>query len=202
LLERIRWEPSDEDPVARVRGSRDLALRELAGLREALAWRDSVARERDRAPFRVAGDAQLLEVARQRPRSVDELARVAGMNASVARSEGAALLERLDRVDRLPEGELEPFPQRRANGRGRPPPEVEALAERLKDVRNRRASALGIDRGTLMANAVITEIAWVHPRSLGELGEVAGIKGWQIGTSGEDLLAVLKPSRSHDSSRN
>ena len=59
-LEDTRWEEdSEEDPVQRVKGARDLGPREVTALREPLAWRDRIARDRDRAPFRVAGDQAL-----------------------------------------------------------------------------------------------------------------------------------------------
>ena len=193
-LEGVRWEEDqgEEDPVVRVRGARELGPRQLAALREALAWRDQLARERDRAPFRVAGDPSLVEAARSRPRSVEELARVPGINPGLARTEGPRLLERFDRVEALPLTELPPYPRRQPNGRGRPPPEVEELAERLKEVRNRRAVALEIDRGTLMANSVLTEIAWERPRTPAALRAVPGVKGWQAEVVGPELLEVLK----------
>jgi ribonuclease D len=190
-MERVRWEGQDDDPVLRVRGSRDLAPRELALLREALIWRDTVARERDRAPFRVAGDQPLLDLVKKRPRTLGELSQVVGINPSLMRTEGEALLERLKVVEQLPESALAPYPPRKANGRGRPSPEVEELTERLKEARNRRAQALGMDRGTLMANGVIAEIAWVRPKTLQALAGVPGVKKWQLEAVGKDLLSVL-----------
>ena len=200
-LEGIRWEEGEEDPVVKVRGSRELAPRELAALREALVWRDRVARERDRAPFRVAGDQPLLDVVRRRPRSVGELAQLGGINPGLARSEGEALLQGLDRVERLPLSELTPYPARRPNGRGRPTPDVEALAERLKEARNRRAEALGIDRGTLMANSVILEIAWIRPSTSAALAGVPGVKKWQMEAVGRELLTVLTAGRAAEKHR-
>ena len=192
-LERIRWEDdAGEDPVVRVRGARDLGPRELTALREALAWRDRVARERDRAPFRIIADASLLEAVRKQPRSVKELAQIKGMNPGLARSEGPALVAEMERVERLPASELVPYPRRQPNGRGRPPPEVEELAERLKVARNRRAVELGIDRGFLVSNSVLTEIAWERPRSLDALRAVQGVKDWQVEAVGSELLAVLR----------
>jgi ribonuclease D len=73
-LEGTRW--SDEDSSLaffRIKGARDLTRRELALLRELVPWRDSVAREVDRATFRVMGNEVLLDIARTAPRSVKEL---------------------------------------------------------------------------------------------------------------------------------
>ncbi len=193
LLEETRWteEPNDEDPVVRVRGARDLAPREVTALRAALEWRDRIARERDRAPFRVAGDQALLEVVVRRPRSAKELAEVRGMSPALARQEGAELIEQLDGVDRLPDAKLVGYPRRPRTGPGRTPPEVDERVERLKQVRNRRADELRIDRGTLLPNAVLLEVARLEPRSAEELAVVPGMRRWQAEMLGEALLTVL-----------
>lgn len=192
-LENTRWAETngEEDPVARVRGARDLDPRELAALREALAWRDEIARERDRAPFRIAGDQVLVEAVLRRPRSADELNEVRGLNPALARQNGPALIERLGRAAALPDGALVPYPRRARTGPGRPAPDVEERAERLKEVRNRRADELKIDRGTLLPNAVVLEIARLAPKSPDELAEVPDLRKWQAEALGEPLLAAM-----------
>jgi len=189
-LEDVRFEQDESDPVTRVKGARDLDLRELAALREALDWRDAIARERDRAPFRVAGDRTLITTATERPRSLNELAGIRGMNPSLARSSGRDLLDRFRRVEELEPGDLQPYPRRPGNGRSRPPPEVEERLERLKGLRNDRAVDLGMDRGTLLSNAVLAEIAWAAPDDREELRRVQGIKAWQVEAMGDALLVL------------
>ncbi|HCR03879.1 MAG TPA: hypothetical protein DIU18_01680 [Gemmatimonadetes bacterium] len=195
FLEEARWEgdPGDdlEDPVTRVRGARDLTPREVALLREALIWRDKIARARDKAPFRVAGDQALLEVVVRRPGTPDQLAEVRGFNRALASQEGQDLLERMARVALLPDGYIVPYPRRTGTGTGRPAPDTEERALRLKEARNRRADDLGIDRGTLLSNAVLFEIARLEPRSPDELDMVPGLRHWQAEVLGETLLATL-----------
>jgi ribonuclease D len=195
FLEEARWESerSDEieDPVARVRGARDLTPREVAFLREALSWRDSVARTRDKAPFRIAGDQALLEVVVRRPGTPGQLAEVKGFSRALASQEGQDLLERMARVALLPEGEIVPYPRRARTGPSRLSPDAEERAVRLKEVRNRRADELGIDRGTLLPNAALFEIARREPRSRDELDTVPGLRRWQADAVGETLLATL-----------
>jgi len=65
------------------------------------------------------------------------------------------------------------------------------VADRLKAARNRKSEELGLDRGTLMSNAVIVAIAMVEPRTPEELSAVAGIRRWQVEAVGADLLAAL-----------
>jgi ribonuclease D len=174
-----------------VKGARDLPPREVTALREALDWRDEVAREKDRAPFRVAQDQLLVEIAGQPPSDVEELSRLKGMNGRLAREAGSGLVERLRRVGQLPPEEWVGYPRPPRNGPGRPPPEVEELADRLKRVRNRRAEELGIERGALVPNATLLEIALAAPTSRDELLNVAGIKQWQVEAVGSGLLAEL-----------
>ena len=199
FLEEARWEGerSDEveDPVVRVRGARDLTPREVAFLREALSWRDGIARERDKAPFRIAGDPALLETVVRRPGTTGQLAEVRGFNRALASQEGQDLLERMDRVALLPEEEIVPYPRRARIGPGRLTPEAEERAVRLKEIRNRRADELGIDRGTLLTNAVLFEIARREPHSPDELDAVPGLRHWQAEALGEALLATLNKRR-------
>ena len=193
LLEESRWleEAGDEDPVSRVRGARDLTAREVDALREALVWRDRIARGRDRAPFRVAGDQTLLEVVVRRPLTPAQLAEIRGMSPALARQEGEELLERLAHVAAKPEPQLVGYPRRARTGSGRTPPDVEERAERLKQVRNRRADEIEIDRGTLLPNAVLLEVARRRPQSTAELTTVPDIRKWQVDVLGEALVASL-----------
>jgi ribonuclease D len=194
-LEEVRWEEADEDrdPVLRVKRAWELDSRSVARLREALQWRDAQARARDRAPFRVAGDPALVLAAVADPGSRDDLARISGFPPALAHSPaGDQLLERFHAVDRLPAGDLVPHPPRERRGPGRPLPEEEELAERLKVARNRTAEALGLDRGTVLSNGIISEIARVAPTDTEGLLSIPGIRRWQVEVVGDDLLAVLR----------
>ena len=191
LMETLRWNADgDVDPVTKIKGVRNFELREVALIREAWLWRDEVARARDRAHFRVAGDPVLLEVVRERPRDVSALARVSGFSPQLAERSGRKLLDRLEQTDRLDDSELVGYPRGPAGPR-RPSPEVEEIANRLKVIRNEAAEALGIARGVLMSNTVILEIARIHPDSVEELAGIAGVRRWQSETLADRFLTVL-----------
>lgn len=193
-LEEVAWDEEDEDadPVEGVKAARDLAPREVAGLREALKWRDEIAREQDRAPFRVAGDRALLRIVAERPSSPEAMADVKGVSSALAREAGGDLIRRLERVRSLPDDDIEGYPRRQRTGPGRPPPEVEERADRLRRVRNRRADELGVDRGTLMPNATLLEVARAEPSSPEALERVEGVRKWQIEALGDELLSALE----------
>lgn len=191
-LEAIRWEEDDVDPVTRVKGARDLTPREVTGLRRALEWRDAIARSRDRAPFRVVGERVLLDVIVTRPRSPSDLANLKGISPRLARDHGRDLLSRLEDVDRLPEEQLEPYPRWRGDGAGRPSPEEETLAGRIRDLRTGKARELELDRGVLLSNAQISEIVRKGPRSMEELRTVPGLKTWQVELLGNQILKLVR----------
>jgi ribonuclease D len=164
-------------------------------LREALVWRDGLARARDRAPFRIVGDPPLLEAVLRRPLDTRELADIRGFPGGLARSDGEELLRRFDKVAELPDDQLHPYPRSTRRGPGRPPPEVEELAEKLKVARNKRAEAVGLDRGTLLPNALVTAVAVEAPADLDAMGRIEGIRGWQVEVVGPALLEVLNRKR-------
>ena len=193
LLEEIRHEASETvDPVSRVKGAKDLSPRELARLRASLHWRDEVARALDRALFRVVDDRALMEIATNPPSSARDLGRSKGFSSSLARDRGEELLSRLAEADAIPEAEIPPFPRPRRSGPGRPPPDVEARLDRIKSVRNRLADALGLDRGTLLPNAGLLDIAMDPPTSVDELKERRTIKRWQIEAVGAEMVEALE----------
>jgi ribonuclease D len=194
-LERVADEPVDQaeadDPVVRVKGARDLSARQVTALREALAWRDEIARRKDRALFRVVGDGTLVEAVARGPRRVEDLLEIRGFPRGLAREDGDALVERLRAVVDMPESELTPYPRLSRRGAGRPPPELDALVDRLKEIRNRAAEELGLPRGTVLANAVIVGVAQAAPATREELLAVDGMRAWKADILGDRLLAAI-----------
>lgn len=193
-LEEVADDVQDEDPVdpvTRVKGAQDLSPRQVTALREALTWRDEIARDKDRAPFRVVGEPPLVEAVARKPGSVEELLEIRGFPRGLAKSDGKGLIRRLDAVTELPDEGLVPYPKNENRGPGRPPPEGEARFRRLKDIRNRVADELELPRGTLLANAVLTEIAREQPRTREELLAVEGMREWKAGALGDHLLAEV-----------
>lgn len=194
VLEEIRWGADETDPVTRIKMARHLSPRQVTALRAALEWRDGIARNRDRAPFRVVGDSVLLETVLERPRSVEALAGLKGMSPRLAEEHGEELLSSLALVDSLPEDDLQPYPRNHRNGPGRLPPEEEAMADEIRKLRSREAEALGLERGVVLSNAQITAIVRSAPRSQAALLDVPGVRSWQMELLGEKILRIFSRS--------
>jgi len=196
-LELVRFDETsgDQDPVLRIKGARDLEPRQVARLRVALLWRDEIARDMDRAHFRVAGDQVLIEAACTSPKSLTELEAISGMGQNLVRQHGEDLLLRFREINQLPDAEVVGWPRlpraRSGPGWARRTPEIEDRFNRLKEVRNARAVALGIDRGVLLSNGLLQAIAEAPPVNVDALRNLEGVRRWQVSVVGEDLLKVL-----------
>jgi len=193
LLEGTRW--PDDDPAnafLRVKGARDLTRRELALLRELVPWRDALARQLDRATFRVVGNEQLLEVARTKPTSRDELARIKGMPRGIIESRGAEVLDAVTRGLAVPDTELPRFPK---SARWDRDPDFDARTNALKTVRDAAATRLDLDPGVLCSRDRMEAVARKNPATREALEAIPELRRWQVAALGEDFLKALQPHR-------
>ena len=190
LLEGTRW--SDEDPAAgflRIKGARDLTRRELAILRELAPWRDEIARDMDRATFRVLGNEQLLEIAKRHPSSRDELAAIKGMPRGLLDARAGEMLAAVQRGLAVPDAELPRFPKA---PRWERDPDFDSRAGALKAVRDEAAARLDLDPGVLCARDRLEAVARKNPKSLEELESVSELRKWQRAVLGEDFVRALR----------
>ena len=187
-----RCEDPDPDPATNMRNARHLAPRALQRLRALWTWRDEVARRRDRAPFRVAADNVLLQLAESPPRSIGELGRRRGLSPVLARTDGGRLFEHLDHAESIPESRIAAGRRRREGSFPRLLPEAEERAGRLRAARVRRARELGLDPGLLLPNKTILQIVRADPSSPEGLARVPQVRAWQVEVLGHLALDILR----------
>jgi ribonuclease D len=187
--ENAATQPEEVSPAfLRIRGARDLTRRELALLRELAKWRDELARRLDRAAFRVAGNDILLEIARQRPRSIAELSLIRVVPRAVIERHGSDVLAAVAAGEREREEDLPRFPrpQRWERDAG-----FDDRVAALRQHRDAAAARLDMDPGVLCSRDRLESVARAQPRSVEELAKVPGIRRWQAETLGPDLLRAL-----------
>jgi ribonuclease D len=197
LLEGTRW--PDEDPAAgflRIKGARDLTRRELAILRELVPWRDGVARQLDRATFRVVGNEQLLEASRVKPASRDALVAIKGMPRGMIESRGEEILSAVQRGLAVAESDLPRYPKTPRWDRD---PDFDARTSALKTVRDAAAERLDLDPGVLCARDRLEAVARKNPSTREELEGIPDLRRWQVAVLGEEFLKALEPHRKKDS---
>jgi ribonuclease D len=193
LLEGTRW--ADEEPGSaflKLKGARDLSRRELAVLRELVPWRDAVAKQMDRATFRVLGNEQLLEVSRTQPRTRDALGKIKGMPRGILDQRGAELLDAVTRALAVPEAELPRFPKAARWDRD---PDFDARVSALKTARDEAAKRLALDPGVLCSRDRMEAVARRNPATVEEVLEVTELRRWQANELAPAFVAALEPHR-------
>ena len=189
LLEATRWDADDAaNAFLRMKGARDLNRRELAILRELVAWRDDVARKADRATFRVLGNEPLLDIVRVKPSTREALAAIKGMPRSLLDRSANDLLDAIQRGLALPDADLPRFPKALRWERD---PDFDARASALKTVRDAAASRLDMDPGVLCSRDRLEAVARRNPQSMDELREIPELRRWQVEELGPDFLNAL-----------
>lgn len=193
LLEGTRWDAEDADTgYLRLKGARDLSRRELALLRELVPWRDAVAKQADRATFRVIGNEQLLAIAKEQPVTRDALGAIKGMPRGLLESRGAELIAAVRRGLAVPEAELPRFPRA---PRWERDVDFDARVSALKAVRDEAAQRLDLDPGVLGARDRLEAVARKNPASLEELAAIPELRRWQVDVLGEAFVRALAPFR-------
>ena len=193
LLEGTRW--ADETPgmsFLKLKGARDLTRRELAVLRELVPWRDAVAKQLDRATFRVLGNEQLFDIARSQPASREALGKIKGMPRAILEQRSAELLDAVQHALAVSESELPRFPRAARWDRD---PEFDARVSALKTARDEAAKRLSLDPGVLCSRDRMEAVARRNPSSRDELAEVAELRNWQKAVLGEAFVKALVPHR-------
>jgi ribonuclease D len=189
-LEGTKWDAEDESlAFLRVKGARDLTRRELALLRELVPWRDGVARELDRATFRVMGNEVLLDIARSAPKDAKALAGLKGMPRGIVERGGAAILSAVKRGLEVADEHLPKFPRAPKYEREE---DFESNVAKLKTVRDAAATRLSLDPGVLCPRERLEAIARKKPSKVSDLDDVPGLRRWQIAEMGEDFVHALQ----------
>jgi ribonuclease D len=197
-LGRLDWALQECEPLTRASDRRDPQtiferLPRVGGLsgpsrlvaRELVAWREQTAERQDRPIQSVLGDAGLVEIARRKPRTRDDLGKIRGVGGSASGRRAQELLDVIKRAASLPEEAL--------TQTSRPPsPKSEdlpivALIEALVRTRAREA---GLAYELLASKADLQAI--VTSARLGEEPpDVRTLRGWRGELVGAELLELL-----------
>lgn len=188
-LTRLRPPSNPPDPEAfwRVAGVRDLTPQQASILRELFAYRDAQAQRADVPPFKIMGDATLLELAARMPKDLPELKPVVGMTDGQIRRHGSAVLAAVRRGLAGPPAHP-------------PKPVLETDAvrdryERLRAWRKRKAQDRGVESDVILPREALWELARRVPRTPDELRRLEHLGPWRRTQYQDELLGLLNGSR-------
>jgi len=187
---RVRSLNNHEGPLfLKFKGAGKYDARSLAVLEAILAFREKVAKERNRPPFKVLGNAFIMELVKEKPVTRKELECLKGASERQKKALGDGLLRNIGKAMRLPEDKLPEYPRKKRQSFR---PDISKRVKALKDWREHCARAWGMDPGVICNNALIQSIAAANPRDLDSLGQIDEMRDWQREAYGREICTLLE----------
>ena len=137
----------------------------------------------DRPPFKVMGEATLMELARRAPRHAEELQGLPGMTPEQIRRHAHGLLDAVQQGLHAP---AQHAPQADPES-----DDVRDRYDRLHTWRKARAKARGVESDVILPRTALWDLARRVPRTHGELAHITDLGPWRRETYGEEILALL-----------
>lgn len=187
VLERPGDERDPEQAFRRLPRSNQLKPRELAVARELAAWRERAAEAEDKTTNAIVGDPQLLELARRQPTERRALGDIRGLW-------GRTIQRRGDEIVAAIEAGRRAQPLRLDDERRDFDPEDTPLVALGEALARARAREEGFAYELIAGRADLAAIV-SHVRRGGEEPGVRTLGGWRRELVGEDLLELLRGSR-------
>jgi ribonuclease D len=180
-------------PYVRLKGIDRVPAAELPILRHLANIREQLAAELDVPPYKVLGPDVLFEIAKAKPETLDELAKIRGaMGGRRARSIANELLDAVAaglEDAAIPDDERVWFEKTRIPGavlRAR-----RAREQRLSKWRKEAAKARGVDEQVVLPGHCLQDLADIEEPTLEAVAAVAGIGAFRVARDAAALVAAL-----------
>ncbi len=174
-----------EEAYLRVRGRGSLRPKGLAVLRELAAWREHLARERNKPRVSVARDEALVEISRKAPTAVSGLRGLRAVRSREVERQAEAVIERVQAALALPKEEW-PQPQPSQG-----PSAAPGVVELLQSVVRQFADEHSVSATMLATQAELQRLAARHNQGDG-VHELRLMQGWRQQIVGAHLVSVLE----------
>ena len=188
-LSQVRPAPPNDNPLfLKFKGAWKLDPRSLAVLASILKLREDTARRRDRPPFKILGNEQIMEIAVRKPLVKGDLLQIKGLSSRQVTMLGPSILKRIEKCLSLPESKLPAFPRRTEQ---RFSAKVSKGMKALRSWREQRAKEMGIDPALVCSNAQIESLALAFPKKLKDLEGIDTLRAWQRRLYGREICCLL-----------
>lgn len=189
--EQIRFneKDGDEEPFRRLKGLGALDRRSLAVIRALYDFRDGLAREADRPPFKIFGNDLIFEIARIKPSSTQELNSIKGVSGYHRGRFGRDIVRLVNEAMAIPDEELPEKSESKTWLRDR---EMEARIDRMKKARDKIAKDLKVDASVLAPRHILVSVAEAQPHEPADLDRVPVMRNWQKALLGQALIDALR----------
>ncbi len=192
-LSKVRPPVANSDPLfLKFKGAGKLHPRQLAVLESLLCFRKDVAGRKDKPLFKIFGNAALMKVARIAPSHLGDLTGSGALSQRQIDMYGDGIVEAVRCALQIPDDDLPVYPR---NEFPAIKPDLPRKIRALKSWRNARAKALKMDPSLVCSNALASSIATRNPENTTSLGDIPGIRKWQVREFGKEILATLARAR-------
>jgi ribonuclease D len=189
--EQIRFneKDGDEEPFRRLKGLGALDRRSLAVVRALYDFRDGLAREADRPPFKIFGNDLIFELARVKPSSTQDFNSIKGVSGYHRGRFGRDIVRLVKEAMAIPDEELPEKSESKTWLRDR---EMEARIDRMKKARDKIAKDLKVDASVLAPRHILVSVAEAQPHEPADLDRVPVMRNWQKALLGQALIDALR----------
>jgi len=180
LTNPARYEPNPAEAWRKIKGVNRLRGVQLAILREAAAWREKFAIERNKPKRWIAGDPILLDIAKLKPKNITALEKIRGIAESLVKRHGDTLINCVVTAEAMSR-EQWPSLKKKTRLSG----DEEAIVEALAAILKLKADEYQITPSTLASRKELEALV------SGER-ELAILSGWRRQHGGQALLEFLE----------
>jgi ribonuclease D len=194
LLSKVRPAANSDQPLfLSFKGAGRLDPRSLAVLEQLLALRVRVARDKDRPLFKVFNPNTLLQLAQEKPETLNALVEGDALSPNQVNQHGHAILAAIRAGLELPAAQLPRYPFRKQK---MVPASVSDRIQALRTWRDAAARRLKLDPALVCPKATMLAVAERRPAKMEDLADVEELRQWQRKAFGRDMITVLGKPKS------
>ncbi len=185
--EQVTLPDQDHSPsrCMRISGSQDLSPIQLSVLLALCEYRDTAARHSNLPPFKVLSNKVLLEVARDLPKSFEDLEQIKDLSQRLLERHGEGLLEAVHQG-------YEAGPMERVHNHSRPQEDFLFRLDALRNWRKDTGQQMGVPSDVILPREMLEQIAQANPKNKPQLAELMGHLPWRLEKFGDRILGVLE----------
>jgi len=190
IQSKVRYENNHTFPLFRkFKGAGKIDNRSLAALENLLQLRIEIARKKDQPLFKIMSNASLMTMACEKPVTIDQVLKIRALSKKQIGMYGKLCVEAIGNAVDMEHGNLPSYPKTK---RPRKDLRIQERIKRLKKMREKLSTTIGIEPGFLLNNAVIGSIAFENPTTVEALLKIDPIRHWQVEAMGEQILSLLR----------
>ncbi len=171
--------PQPDELWQRISGQQKLRGVQFAVLQKLAAWRENIAKQKDKPRKWILPDDMLITLSMQIPARKEQLSRIRGLNSNIIERNGDEIIRVITEAKALPETEWPRPAKRRKLSK-----QQEALIDAIMSIVKLQAAQHEISTGAISSKSDLEKLA------NGER-DVSLLHGWRLGVAGQQVLDFM-----------